>query len=816
MPQAPVTFLALTTTGPSPDEDRVVEAAAVRVGADGTEQELVAVANPGKLSPAALQFAGLDAAAVAGKPSPRSVLRRTFKFCGAGLVVVYDADAFGAFVEAAGVPPPACVDARRLAQIARPQASDYTLAGVAADLGLDPPAGRRALDRARLIARVWRVLLEELGKLPPAVRHLVCRLAEAAIDPLAPVLADVAHGGDFELSSEPEADLRGLFPEHSDLLRRVQRNEEAEPADDAIPTDGICRMFQGNGPVGRLLEGYEQRPQQVDMVRAVCEALNEPHHLMVEAGTGTGKSMAYLLPAVAWACTNRDKVVISTNTRNLQEQLYRKDLPFLGTLLPGRFEPALLKGRRNYLCVRRFMHLVRHFERELADAEEIMALAPLAAWAARTESGDLAECNGFNFSPAALSVAQAVTSGRDECAGPGCRFRSRCKVNRARALAQLADLIVVNHALIFAELGLDSPVLPPHRCLIFDEAHNLEDVATEALATVVDAPGIFRITRFLYRTQRDGSGSGLLSTVMYEVERSLRRGAQEPVREGCGQAMAAVQEVVDAARQFFDTLAAPFYELPPHVDRIMLQECHPQIGPGSETWDAAQALRETIAALGKNAQLEGASDGSEDMTELADDLRAQSARLREFADAVEFVLSQEADNFVYWVERTTRERATFYSVHAAPLQVGSYIRDFFLQEKRCVIFTSATLQVDGTFDYMLERLGADEPGPQPVRCLAVGSPFDYERQTMFGVTTFLRRTGARWCFSLPIPCWKASTPRSRTRWKEPASWCWRRATAAAARPSRRCSAATSPACCSAPGASGKGWISRGRRSVAWC
>ena len=748
MADTPVTFLALTTTGPSPEEDHVVEAAAVRARADAVEQEFVGLANPGGLSPAALKVAGLEPAAVAGKPQPRAMLRQALKFCGAGLVVVYDADAFGAFLRATDVDTPACLDARHLAQIARPQATDYSLAGIAADLGLASQAGPRAVEKARLVAAAWFALLAEMDKLPLAARHLICRLAETAIDPLAPVLADIAHKGGMELTSDPEAGLRAFFPDQSELFRRVQKAEEADPTGEAIPTDGICRMFQAAGAIGKTMEDYEQRPQQVEMVEGVCEALNEPHHLMVEAGTGTGKSMAYLVPAIAWACTNHDKVIVSTNTRNLQEQLYHKDLPLLSRMLPGRFEPALLKGRRNYLCVRRFLHVVSHFERELSDPEEIIALAPLVAWAARTESGDLAECNGFLFSPAAPAVMQAVTTGPDECAGRGCRFRSRCKVNRARALAQLADLIVVNHALLFAEIGLDSRVLPPHRCLIFDEAHNLEDVATEALATVVDVPTIFRITRFLYRSQRDGSGSGLLATAMYEADRNLPKIAQDPARAGCGRAMDAVQEVVDATRQFFDTLAAPFFELPPQVDRVILAECHPSVGQGSESWDAAQALRETITKLGEKVEelcvmFEGAAGGSEDIVELVNDLRSQAALVRKFGDAVEFVLKQESEKFVYWLERVTHERATFYSVHAAPLQIGPYIRDFFLSEKRCVVFTSATLQVDGTFDYMLERLGAAEDGETNVRCLSVGSPFDYARQTMFGVTTFLPDPGGR-------------------------------------------------------------------------
>ncbi len=818
MTDTPITFLALTTTGPSPEEDKVVEAAAVRATRDGAEEEFVRVANPGGLSPAALQVAGVGQAEVAGKQPPGTVLRQVTKFCGAGLVVVYDAEAFGAFLAAEGVAMPACLDARRLAQIARPMATDYTLSGIAADLGLEP-VGRRAPEQARQVAAVWFSLIDELGKLPLAARHLICRVAEAAIDPLAPVLSEIAHR-DFELTSDPEGGLRDFFADNGELLRRVQKNEEDEPTDEALPTDGICRMFQTSGAIGKLLEGYEQRPQQVEMVYAVCEALNEPRHLMVEAGTGTGKSMAYLVPAVAWACTNKDKVVISTNTRNLQEQLFHKDLPFLHELLPGRFEPALLKGRRNYLCVRRFMHVATHFEREMGDLNEIMALAPLAAWASQTESGDLAECNGLMLSSGAPAAVQAVTAGSDECAGRGCRFRSLCKVNRARALAQLADLIVVNHALLFAEIGLDSRVLPPHRCLVFDEAHNLEDVATEALATVVDVPTIFRITRFLFRAQRDGSGGGLLATVMYEADRNLPRAAQEPVKESCGRAMEAVQQVVDATRQFFDTLAAPFYELPPHVDRVLLEECRPSVGSGSETWDAAEALRETIRALGEKiealcTQLEESSGwhrgrgGAGRRSARPDHAAARllgRGRVRALAGGGQLrLLARARQPRALHLLLHPRRPAADRRLHPRLLPQGEALRHLHLRHaaggRQLRLHAGAARR---------GRPGAGG-GRLPVGRLALrlraaddvrrhhlparsGRPARPHLRRRAGVVPHRpaeddARAGDG-ALHLLLAAWSRSTASCAIRWSVRASWCWRRGTAAAARPSRRCSART--------------------------
>jgi len=752
MPARPLTFAALLTTGPSPAEDSVLEVAAVRTGAEGPATEFEQLAAASALSPAVRKRTGLRQTDLHGKPAPKATLRKLVAFARSTSLVVYGAGSFGDFVKGAGAKPPKRLDASRLARIGRPQQTDYSLDGVAEALGMEPREAVRALPRARLLARVWDALTDELAQMPPAALDAVCRIAEAANDPLAPFLAEAAsRRGDIDLSARPEDDLLALFAEHRDLFARVQKQDSEEPSDEPVPTEGIVRMFTPPGPVGRRLPQYEQREEQVEMVRAVCEALNEPHHLMVEAGTGTGKSMAYLLPAIAWACTNGDKVLVSTNTKNLQEQLYRKDLPFLMELLPGRFEPALLKGRRNYLCVRRFVHLMRHFERELAEPEELMSLLPLVVWAAQTESGDLSECNGFLLSSGAPSVTGAVVTGPDECLGRACRFRGKCFVQRARALAQLADLIVVNHALLFWELGLDQPVLPPYRCLVFDEAHNLEDVATEALATVVDGLSVYRVTNFLNRARRDGSGSGLLATIMYELSRSLRpsdRETRERLTGLGGAVMDAVAEVVESAGQFFEVLAQPFAEFPSYVDRLLLRECQPDLGPGSEVWGAAERLRQTIHAVGDKTEnlaeaLLAAGESIEAAEELAGDLRAQVGRLREVSQAVEFVLKQEDESHVYWLERTPRERRTFYSLHAAPLQIADQMRHFFFDAKRCVILTSATLQVDGSFDYVQQRLGAAEMPSGRMQVLALGSPFDYDRQALVGVSTFLPDPGGR-------------------------------------------------------------------------
>ena len=271
----------------------------------------------------------------------------------------------------------------------------------------------------------------------------------------------------------------------------------------------------------------------------------------------------------------------------------------------------------------------------------------------------------------------------------------------------------------------------------------------------MDGRSIFRITNFLHRPRRDGSGSGLLATVMHEAAR-LRAPANQPLKDRLtdlgGEAMAAVDDVVESARKFLDVIGEPFMELPPSLERVLLQECNPGLCRGSDAWDAAKQMRDQVGKLGERVEAlcEALADAGEELPsaeELSSDLRAQLALLREVCEAAEFVLMQDDDGFVYWLERTTRGRGrdqrTYHAVRAAPLRIGELIRDFFFREKRNVIMTSATLQVDGSFDYMLERVGADQLAPGHIECMAVGSPFDYARQALVGVTTFLPDPGGR-------------------------------------------------------------------------
>jgi len=748
-----LSFVSFIATGPSPGEDKVLEVAAVRRRGEQQLNRFAQLADPGPVPLAVERLTGLNVSRVAGHPTPHDVLAKLLDFLGEAPVVVHGAQELCARLAVEDLKPPRrLLDSLALARVLLPSAGDYSLTAVARHLGLERPAMHRALDLACLTCGVWQRLWDVCLELPGQVLDALHHLAEAAGSPLSEHLAELAgEKAGFELSAEPGPALAEALTEHGELFARAQKYEAPEPGEEPLATDRIRDMFAREGAVGRNLPGYEVREEQIEMVRAVCDAFNGPYHLIFEAGPGTGKSMAYLLPAIAWACQNEDKVVVSTNTKNLQEQLYGKDLPFLERLLGGRFESAILKGRRNYLCVRQFLHLMRHFERELGSPAEIMALLPVVVWATGTETGDLAECSGLPADENARALVPRLTCGGDECAGRACPVRGRCFVRRARTLAQLADLVVVNHALLFSEVGLDQPILPVHRCLIFDEAHNLEDAATQAMTVSVDTLSVFRVTNRLWRARRDGSGSGLIATVMYEADKHLPEAGplgKDTVRDLAQGAIESTGDVVEAARQCFETLAAPFEPVPAYEDQLLLRDCRPGVTTDGETSRAAEALSACVHKL--CGRLEDMAECMElnaehlpGGAEIAGDLRAQASRLKEVMDALEFILLQEEADYVYWLARTRREHQAFYSLHAAPLEIGRFVKGLFFDQKRCVILTSATLRVGGEFRHVRERLGADELGEERMTCAAVGSSFDFERQSLLCVPTFLPEAGGR-------------------------------------------------------------------------
>ena len=637
------------------------------------------------------------------------------------------------------------LDGGLLARIVFPTNTSHEPAALANHFGTTSTWSSGA-ERAAATAEVAQHLLTTLHAQPLAVLLEMEKLLKPLSHPLGELVVEAAR----------EAVRKGFGVKQrtvSDLLHGeavpVSRKARAPAKDPPVPLDveRVCRVFSPEGALAQNHRAYEFRPEQVRMVKEVCEAFNDSLVLMVEAGAGTGKSMAYLVPSIIWSVANDDPVIVSTNTKNLQAQLFKKDLPFLEHALEERFRYALIKGRANYLCRRKFLMVLCGADRELSDSNRIEIL-PVLTWLPKTGTGDVAEIAGFK--PGMASDLWSMISTRpDECVGPRCRYWRRCFVRRARALAQQADVVIANHATVFSEGSGQSAVLPEHRCIVFDEAHNLEDVATNCLAITVASWQVPRILNRLFRGRRDGAGRGLFANLRFQLSKARSSVSPENASRISDEIATAVNRFVgvrQAGDATFSTLETLFAAADRRQgDRIRYDADHrpedwPQVAQAISDYsdvisDLAEQVEKVATQTQSCAESDRAAEPLQDLLEVGAEVRAQTVQLRAMMQSLEFVLKAEDENYVYWAERGRDRRSA--SLCAAPLDIAELMNRIVYSRSRTAIFTSATLAAEQSFDFMRDRLGARGAVSERTRTTALGSSFDFPRQVFAAVPVFL-------------------------------------------------------------------------------
>ena len=446
------------------------------------------------------------------------------------------------------------------------------------------------------------------------------------------------------------------------------------------------------GPDGTLeqMSGFAFRIQQQEMAHAVHDALTNQHHLFLEAPTGVGKTLAYLIPSLLFALANERKAIVSTHTRNLQEQILYKDIPLCRELLGKEFNAVLLKGRRNYLCTTR-LEAALAARGSLFPAEESDELGRIAVWAAVTQDGDM---SGLGFIPTP-SVWSAVCSEPGVCTSQSCG--GRCFFQRAKERARRAHLLVVNHSLFFSllpYLRTEDHYLFPGDFVIFDEAHTLEAVAAEGLGRKLSRRGLIATLHRLYNTR---TKRGLLS----ESKRTVKS------------AFKGMEELVES---FFDTVARSVPS--PSSSRAGTSRDALQIrikAPGL----VPDVL--SIPLINLLQVIERAEDAVDDAT-IAREIAAMRTSLEENLRTLEEFLAFGSDRHAYWVElrKPPQDNVTLCIV---PFHVGPSLEKHLFGSHGPVILTSATLSVDGDMSYVQERLGGTS-----AQAVTLDSPFDLQRQ----------------------------------------------------------------------------------------
>ncbi len=453
-----------------------------------------------------------------------------------------------------------------------------------------------------------------------------------------------------------------------------------------VPID-LGRLFAPGGPLARAVDGFRYRPEQVAFAQAVLDTIESSGVLIAEAGTGTGKTFAYLVPALLAG----GRVIISTGTKTLQDQLFQRDLPRVRAALGAPVDVALLKGRANYVCLHHLDVAAR--QGTFAERQEVAHLHAIRRFAARTMSGDRSECADVPENSAAWAQA---TSTRENCLGSGCAFYQECFVMRARKRAADADLVVVNHHLFFADVALRdggaADLLPEANTVIFDEAHHLPDLARLFFGESLSTAQLLELARDAgvaeARNAREGSDIGDAAAEVEQAARELR------LALGPGAGRLALGALADRARfdRALDRLAGALVAL---VERVRAQE------------ERAEELR--------NARLR-----AEAALARVTDWREADARPREdaFSDPV------PANEVVRWIEVYAQSAA----LYVTPLDVGRIFRAQLEAAPRAWVFTSATLSVNGDFSHYQAEMGLSE-----ARTVSWPSPYDFARQALLYV-----------------------------------------------------------------------------------
>ncbi|MCD6534697.1 MAG: DEAD/DEAH box helicase family protein [Deltaproteobacteria bacterium] len=528
-----------------------------------------------------------------------------------------------------------------------------------------------------------------------------------------------------------------------------------------LPLDLVEKYFFADGALAKVLPSFEFRAEQADLARAVVEVFNRKSFLLAEAGTGVGKSLAYLIPAALWAIRHEQRVVISTNTINLQEQLLNKDLPLLTEHLGLPVKAALIKGRSNYLCRRR----VKEFAEELKiDANSLdEELKELVAWAQTTGDGSRAD---FPSLPSAAAW-EMVASEADACLSSRCHDFGHCFFYKARREAAKAQLLVVNHHLLMADLQFPSDfgVLPRYEALVMDEVHHLEDAATGYLGENISQIGLLmQLNRLAHQRRpelgllrrlrrRLGQGSGPPGKSSPKRQNKMQNDffstlAAQVESEAEPAVLMLLQDLADHFEAWREILAAAFVPAAEIIDgsfRLRVTDKE----RGSESWklslvdkvenfiEEARVVIKALLLLGHNIE-EGLLEKRlpEDFfVAWVGEFKAATGRLQTQVDFIgRFFLNQKSEpGIIAWVEAVAGRRRNFKLV-MAPLEVGSLLEEMLYQRLKTLVMVSATIAVERSFDFFMTRVGLGERSCNgTLHSLILTSPFDYRRNALIMV-----------------------------------------------------------------------------------
>jgi ATP-dependent DNA helicase DinG len=722
-----VAFLDVETTGVDPARDRIIEIAVLVARGPEIVRRYSTLVDPGCPIPHdTTQLTGIDDAMLEDAPPIGAVVPEIAEILGERDIVAHHASFDRAFVLSAaqqcGIAIPGrWLDSLELARIALPRLRSHRLRDLAEAFGIEQEVHRAAGDTEAMF-HVWRIAMAGLADLPVELLGSLAALSPQTEWPLREKLRQVAARGPARTRV---ADLRALRADSTrghQLAGLVDADERELVCPD---TEDVLAEFEAGGAVGRMYAGFEVREEQKRMAEAVLEAFAERRHLAVEAGTGVGKSVAYLVPAAAFALCNGLGVGVATKTNTLMDQFVHGELPRLAEVLDGKLNYVALKGYEHYPCLRKVDRML--IADDMSPAE-VANVAALAAWVAQSSWGDLDSINLHWSADSRRRVGCSV----EDCTRKRCRFYPNlCYLHGVRRRAGAAHIVVTNHALLFRDRAAAGGILPPLRYWIVDEAHAAESEARKQLSLAAEHRGL---TALLGALHTEGRG-GAIDAVRARVRSHAYAVGHEELAARAERLAASLRAEVESAT----TIAASFFDfmkdLPDTDDTYDSAEIRitAQMREGA-AWGIASGVGyslarrlESIVRFGRDL-LTALEEAGDEFVEARGDLAGLLSRIAEQTEGLECVLDGADERYVYSARVSRRRDDRRDSVTAAMLDVGAALEERFYPEIHSAVFTSATVATGEDFGHFARTVGLDRLPPGSWTSLRLDSSYDFERQ----------------------------------------------------------------------------------------
>ncbi len=707
----------LETTGLNPASDEIIEIGVARFRDGVVVDQYQSLVKPSIPIPSDItHLTGIHQEDVADAPVIKELLPQLERYFADAPIIAHNVQFDLSFMQKHGLLQTNLgIDTLDLATIVLPAAPRYGLGPLAAQEGIKLARAHRALDDAVATGHLYWKLWNCLCQLPSNLLAEVVRASAGMTWALREVFQAA-----LENSLKSGSQQRRLIPFQAERLN-AQRLDLANARREELSLAAINDIFGADGKLAQEFNEYESRDEQLGMAQEVGAALNDGNQVMIEAGTGTGKSLAYLLPAALWATQNGQRVTVSTHTINLQEQLLNKDIPQVQHVVGPELQTALMKGRGNYLCPRRLETLRR---RKPANLDELRTLAKILVWLQECESGDRGEITlrGREWSVWARLSAQDEGCSTFRCAS---EMDGACPFYRARQRAETAHILITNHALLIADARIDNRALPEYQNLIVDEAHHLEEAITNGLSRRIDQQQILSRLRDL-----GGSRSGILGEFYGLARVHLPPDAINRLKIFIDSIAETVAQMRTFVRLYFSAMF-DFASKQKANNRYAMRLINSHRDNGSyagvkAAWKQLgayllavnDAMEHLCAALPRYEQY-----GLPDFSEYSSEIRSHRRNLAELHEQLEGYTQDPEANSVYAL--TKGDRVERLELQISPLHVGPMMEEYLSGRLESIVLTSATLRTQEDFEHITERLYTDS-----FKTVALGSPFDYKNSTM--------------------------------------------------------------------------------------